>query len=166
MVHNAAVLITIIFYFPGPNPVSNILTLIDSTNVTLEWPKPEGRIERYIIKWQPDGSPELEKTKNISEQNIPAEERSSIFGSEEKPVRILIGELMPGVKYLFEIYTTSYFLESDVIKLSARTMPQIQSEVLVVNDMQVMSSLYKLIKFKNFSFLQNIYVFRKPIPLL
>lgn len=33
----------------GPNPVSNIAPLVDSNNVTLEFPRPEGRIEYYII---------------------------------------------------------------------------------------------------------------------
>lgn len=120
----------------GPNPISNIVPIVDSTNVTLEWPRPEGRIESYIIKWFPEGFPEKEKVKNLSEQNLPQEVHIN-HGSEEKLVRTIVDELMPGLKYFFEIFTTSYNLESDVIKLSARTMPQIQSEVLVVNDQQV-----------------------------
>ncbi|KAL0279954.1 UNVERIFIED_CONTAM: hypothetical protein PYX00_001395 [Menopon gallinae] len=126
-----------------PNPVSNILTLIDSTNVTLEWPRPEGRIERYIVKWYPDGFPDLEKMKNISEQNVPGEEPTSrIYGAEDRLVRVLIGDLMPGVKYFFELYTVSYFLKSGITKLSARTMPQIQSEVfLVVSNKQGTNSV-------------------------
>lgn len=49
-------------------------------------------------------------------------------------VRVLIGELMPGVQYKFEIHTVSYRLTSDTTHLSTRTMPLIQSEVLVVNN--------------------------------
>lgn len=40
---------------------------------------------------------------------------------ENKPVRILIGDLKPGVEYKFEIYTTSYGLNSDKTELVTRT---------------------------------------------
>ena len=103
--------------------------------MTLEWPRPEGRIESYIIRWHPEETPESEKMKNLTEQNVSGNYDN--HGSEDRLVRTLIDELMPGVKYYFEIYTTSYSLESDLIKLTTRTMPQIQSEVLVVNDQQV-----------------------------
>lgn len=49
-------------------------------------------------------------------------------------VRILIEDLMPGLEYKYDIYTISYDLVSDVTQLSARTLPLIQSEVLVVNN--------------------------------
>lgn len=111
-----------------PNPVSNIAPLVDSTNITLEWPRPEGRVEMYVVRWAAEGEDEPPRTKNITEQNPSAPHRS-----EEQPVRVLIGDLMPGVKYLFEIHTVSYHLGSDTTKLAARTMPLIQSEVVVVN---------------------------------
>lgn len=41
---------------------------------------------------------------------------------------------MSGVQYKFDIHTISYGLISDVTHLSTRTMPLIQSEVLVVNN--------------------------------
>ncbi|KAK6628641.1 Tyrosine-protein phosphatase 10D [Polyplax serrata] len=122
-----------------PNPISNIVPIIDSTNVTLEWPRPEGRIESYIIRWHPGGFPEKEKMKNLTEQNVSGVRNNHV--ADDRIVRTLIDELMPGVKYFFEIYTISYSLESDIIKLSARTMPQIQSEVLVVNDQQETNSV-------------------------
>lgn len=33
--------------------MTDIAPLVDSTNVTLEFPRPEGRIEYYIINWSP-----------------------------------------------------------------------------------------------------------------
>ncbi|ERL89353.1 hypothetical protein D910_06724 [Dendroctonus ponderosae] len=80
-----------------PNPVSNIAPLVDSNNVTLEWPRPEGRVETYIV-------------------------------------RLLVGDLMPGEEYVFDIQAISNDLESDVTVLKTRTMPLIQSEVVVVNN--------------------------------
>lgn len=54
---------------------------------------------------------------------------------EDQPfVRVLIGDLVPGVEYKFDIHTISYNLISDLTQLSARTLPLIQSEVLVVNN--------------------------------
>lgn len=50
-----------------PNPVSNIIQLVDSRNITLEWPKPEGRVESYILKWWPSDNPGRVQTKNVSE---------------------------------------------------------------------------------------------------
>ncbi|XP_075214257.1 protein tyrosine phosphatase 10D isoform X3 [Lycorma delicatula] len=115
-----------------PNPVSSIAPLVDSTNVTLEFPRPEGRIEWYIISWAVvEGDEEIVKTKNMTGG-----------GSDDgKPVRALIEDLMPGVKYRFEIHTVSYGLESDITPLTTRTMPLILSEVLVVNNQQATDSV-------------------------
>lgn len=49
---------------------------------------------------------------------------------------MLIGDLFPGLEYKFDIHTNSFNLESDVTHLAARTLPLIQSEVLVVTDKQ------------------------------
>lgn len=50
-----------------PNPVSNIIPLVDSRNITLEWPKPEGRVEAYILKWWPSDNPNKSHTKTVTE---------------------------------------------------------------------------------------------------
>ncbi|XP_038120480.1 tyrosine-protein phosphatase 10D isoform X6 [Culex quinquefasciatus] len=126
-----------------PNPVSNIAPLADSNNITLEWPRPEGRVETYIIHWWPTEFPDQVSTKNVSEVNTILPYPGSGLGDEEKPaeelptVRILVGDLMSGVMYNFKIQTVSYGLTSDVTKLQTRTMPLIQSEVLIVNNVQM-----------------------------
>ncbi|XP_032296419.1 tyrosine-protein phosphatase 10D isoform X2 [Drosophila virilis] len=107
-----------------PNPVSNIIQLVDSRNITLEWPKPEGRVESYILKWWPSDNPTRVQTKNVSE-NKSADDLST--------VRVLIGDLMPGVQYKFDIQTTSYGILSGITSLYPRTMPLIQSDVVVAN---------------------------------
>jgi hypothetical protein len=70
----------------------------------------------YVVRWAAEGEEEPPHTKNITEQHL-----SAPHISEEQPVRVLIGDLMPGVKYLFEIHTVSYHLHSDITKLAART---------------------------------------------
>lgn len=53
-----------------PNPVSNVVPLVDSNNITLEWPRPEGRVETYVINWWPADTPDHIHSKNVSEQSI------------------------------------------------------------------------------------------------
>lgn len=48
-------------------------------------------------------------------------------------MRVLIGDLMPGVQYKFDIQTTSYGILSGTTSLYPRTMPLIQSDVVVAN---------------------------------
>ncbi|XP_049533500.1 tyrosine-protein phosphatase 10D isoform X1 [Anopheles darlingi] len=123
-----------------PNPVSNIAPLVDSNNITLEFPRPEGRVETYIINWWPTEQPEQLSMKNFTEANTILPYPGTLSDDEkivEEPplVRLLIGDLMSGVMYNFKIQTISYGLTSDVTKLQTRTMPLIQSEVLIVNNM-------------------------------
>uniref|UniRef100_A0A0K8UW28 protein-tyrosine-phosphatase n=1 Tax=Bactrocera latifrons TaxID=174628 RepID=A0A0K8UW28_BACLA len=115
-----------VVYTVPPNEVSNIIPLVDSRNITLEWPKPEGRVESYILKWWPTENSSKSQTKTVSENK----------SDESSTVRVLIGDLMPGVQYKFDIQTTSYGIFSRTTHLSTRTMPLIQSEVVVVNDRQ------------------------------
>lgn len=53
-----------------PNPVSGIIPVADSTNITLEWPRPEGRIETYVLSWWPTEKSSSIHTKNVSESNV------------------------------------------------------------------------------------------------
>jgi Fibronectin type III domain. len=80
----------------------------------LEFPRPEGRIEYYLVTWRgigPEATSTELFTKNVT--NDPED--------KDKHVHILIDQLTPGVKYQFTIRTVSYNLESGVTSLSART---------------------------------------------
>ncbi|XP_012279884.1 tyrosine-protein phosphatase 10D isoform X2 [Orussus abietinus] len=120
-----------------PNPVINVKPVSDSTNVTLEWPRPEGRIEMYVITWWSVEDPDDVRSKNVTESNV------SGAGYEDNVhlEKVLISDLMSGVEYSFSIYVVSYHLVSDVTNLTARTMPLIQSEVVVVVDRDQPDSL-------------------------
>lgn len=113
-----------------PNPVSNIAPLVDSNNVTLEWPRPDGRVEIYIVRWWMSTTPIEVNRRNVYQNQ-----------NESGPVRLLVGDLMPGVEYVFDIQAISNGLESDVTVLRTRTMPLIQSEVVVVNNQQTTDSI-------------------------
>lgn len=129
-----------------PNPVSNIIPLVDSTNITLEWPRPEGRVEMYFIVWWSTNNPDQRHTKNISEKyvsplswlnnNNDESGGGGPQGADSPTVRVVISDLVPGIEYKFDINTKSYNLKSDITHLKTRTMPLIQSEVFVVNNLQ------------------------------
>lgn len=121
-----------------PNPVSNIIPLVESTNITLEWPRPEGRVETYFIVWWATLNTEQRHTKNMSERYVaPLSWLTPESTSADSPtVKVVIGELVPGIEYKFDINSKSYNLKSDVTHLKIRTMPLIQSEVFVVNNLQ------------------------------
>ncbi|KAI4503635.1 hypothetical protein M0802_001038 [Mischocyttarus mexicanus] len=122
-----------------PNPVLNIRPIVDSTNVTLEWPRPEGRIETYVIRWWPVENPDDVRAKNVTE----SPEVSALILDENTmhTERVLVGDLMPGMQYSFSVYTISYDLVSEITNLTTRTMPLIQSEVVVVVDRDQPGSL-------------------------
>lgn len=85
--------------------------------MTLEWPRPEGRVEIYIVRWWA-----TDHENDVHQLNVtqPPEVLDSLSSSANN-VRVLIGELIPGIEYTFQIRTVSYNLESDVTILSART---------------------------------------------
>lgn len=78
----------------------------------------------------------------LSFDTAPPEYDISSDESYEHPiVRILIDDLLSGVEYTFEIQTVSYDLISDTTVQSLRTMPLIQSEVLIVNNLHERDTL-------------------------
>lgn len=83
---------------------------MDSNNVTLEWPRPEGRVETYVVVWFETTTPNKLNKKNVTQ-----------IQNETGPVRLLVGDLIPGVEYTFNIKAVSNDLQSDITKLRTRT---------------------------------------------
>uniref|UniRef100_A0A336MWV1 protein-tyrosine-phosphatase n=1 Tax=Culicoides sonorensis TaxID=179676 RepID=A0A336MWV1_CULSO len=126
----------------SPNAVEKITPIIDSNNITLEWPRPEGRIEKYLLMWWPTDQPEQITMKNVSEMRIePPELEGTSEEYERTIVRILIDDLLSGVEYSFKIQTISYDLISDTTVLNERTRPLIQSSLTIVNTAHERESL-------------------------
>lgn len=84
--------------------------MVDSNNVTLEWPRPEGRVETYLVRWWEAVNSDENMKRNVTQNQ-----------NETGPVRLLIGDLMPGVEYVFDIQAISNHLESDITILRTRT---------------------------------------------
>uniref|UniRef100_A0A2A4JJA4 Fibronectin type-III domain-containing protein n=1 Tax=Heliothis virescens TaxID=7102 RepID=A0A2A4JJA4_HELVI len=49
-----------------PNPVSNVEQLVDTRNMTLEWPVPGGRVEWYALRWWPTEAGGAAGARNLS----------------------------------------------------------------------------------------------------
>lgn len=86
------------------------MPIIDSNNVTLEWPRPEGRVEVYIVRWHESVNPT-----HINRRNVTQNQNGT------GPIVLLITDLMPGEEYVFDIQAISNGLESDVTILKTRT---------------------------------------------
>ena len=51
--------------YPAPAPVTEIQPILDAENITLAWPRPDGRIDEYFIRWFPLDAPEQDLAKTI-----------------------------------------------------------------------------------------------------
>ncbi|XP_041563827.1 tyrosine-protein phosphatase 10D isoform X3 [Drosophila elegans] len=106
-----------------PQPVSNVVPLVDSRNLTLEWPRPDGHVDFYTLKWWPTDEADRVEFKNVSQ----------LDDLSSPSVRIPIEELSPGRQYRFEVQASSNGIRSGTTHLSTRTMPLIQSDVFIAN---------------------------------
>lgn len=86
----------------------------------MEWPRPEGRVETYLVRWRESSNPNVVNKRNVS-QNL----------NGTGPVRLLVGDLMPGEEYIFDIQAISNSLESDVTVLRTRTSKKIYDFTLL-----------------------------------
>lgn len=87
-----------------------IHAIVDSNNVTLVWPRPEGRVETYIVRWHEETNPLHVNKRNITQNH-----------NGTGPVKVLITDLMPGEEYFFDIQAISNGLESEITYLKKRT---------------------------------------------
>jgi hypothetical protein len=72
------------------------------------------------VSWRPE-EPENEDEDSPRTGGTGRKEIKGDTPEVDGRVRVLVGDLMPGAKYLFEIYTTSYQLKSDITPLTTRT---------------------------------------------
>ncbi|XP_042885464.1 tyrosine-protein phosphatase 10D-like [Penaeus japonicus] len=106
-----------------PNPVRGITPVLDSHNITFEWPRPDGRLDTYTIIWWSNLTPEIKHFKEIPGNHATE--------GIDRRLSILVDEMMPGELYHFQIYTTAHEVNSEVVELSSRTMPLITSDIRI-----------------------------------
>lgn len=113
----------------APAPVTEIQPDLDAENITLQWPRPEGRIDEYFITWFPLDDPKDTRAKNIP-GNIETEGINRL-------VKVLIPGLRPGVEYNFDIFTESHELVSQTLHQTIRTQPLCTSELFIITNQEV-----------------------------
>ncbi|CAG9792265.1 unnamed protein product [Diatraea saccharalis] len=114
-----------VYHVVRPSPVSNVGQLVDTRNMTLEWPRPAGRVEFYSLRWwRADGS---EGAGAQGARNVTAEGGGRL-------ARALLSGLSPGAPYTVTIAAHSYDLVSDLFTMDTRTRPLIQSEMTIVTE--------------------------------
>ena len=94
-----------------PQSVGNVEPILDAENVNLEWTRPEGRVDQYLIKWYPLSYPE-----DIHEKELTGV--TDVEGVVGQKVSVLIEELHPGLEYVFEITN-----EANLLRYWCRTHP-------------------------------------------
>ena len=115
-----------------PKAIEELQSILDAENVTLQWPRPKGRVDVYHIKWYPLDNPDDFRVKHIP---------GNIQSRNERSIEVLIEDLHPGVEYVFESDTEAHNLRSESKKTYVRTMPLITSEITVINQPEVTTAL-------------------------
>lgn len=122
-----------VFQIIEPQTIVDLQPILDAENVTLQWPRPEGRVDVYHIKWYPLSNQDDFRLKDIP-GNVPTE-------GIGRNIAVLIGDLHPGVEYMFEMTTEAHGLLSETSRSRVRTMPLITSEITVINQPEVTTAL-------------------------
>lgn len=118
-----------------PHPVSpaTLVPILGAENVTLQWPRPAGRIDVYYVTWLPTDNPEDVKVKDI-----PGDVETEGI---TRMVTVLIENLRPGVEYQFEITTESHDRRSKTVRTDIRTQPLCTSELSIITHQEVSTAL-------------------------
>lgn len=96
--------------------MSNVAQLVDTRNMTLEWPRPEGRVEWYELRWWAhEGEGERGAAAGERVRNLTAPPPSV------RTVRALIDGLEPGAGYTVTVAAHSYNLTGDLFTMETRT---------------------------------------------
>lgn len=97
--------------------------LVDTRNMTLEWPRPAGRVERYSLRWAPasDEVPGAGAGAGAGAAAEPASRDLAAASPPPRTERALLDGLLPGVGYTVSIAAHSYNLTSDLFTMETRT---------------------------------------------
>lgn len=104
-----------------PKPVSDVALLADTRNVTLEWPRPAGRVEWYEVRWRPADEDDAPAPADGAEGGAGGGARNVSAGEGGAGGRALLEDLLPGRGYEVSIASHSYNLSSDLFQTHTRT---------------------------------------------
>ncbi|XP_040073952.1 LOW QUALITY PROTEIN: tyrosine-protein phosphatase 10D [Ixodes scapularis] len=107
-----------------PNAIKHVRHFLDSQNITFEWMVPTGRVDYYIIVYNPVRDSQAQKS-----HQVPA--NTTRTGDN---INVIIENLKPGELYAFRLYAVSHDVRSEGIGVQTRTMPVIDSVINIVAD--------------------------------
>ena len=119
-----------------PSPVSFdiIEPVLDAENVTLQWPVPPGRVDKYHMTWFPTDNPEDVTYKLFTDDEVITDNRLGVAS-------VLVENLRPGVEYGVEMLTESNDQRSESVRTLVRTQPLCTSELSIISQQEVSTAL-------------------------
>jgi len=131
------------FYLLGPNPVSNMALLVDATNLTIQFPRPEGLIDYYSVEYillkPPSQSDQNQTATSINWTSVATTLSGSSIGTSSGGwknftdsgypngssgtilVNLGLDELIAGAGYGLRLRTCSHSMYSDPVILETHT---------------------------------------------
>ena len=91
-----------------PPAVAALEPVLAADSLTLRWARPDGRIDRYHLKWYPLSNPEDTRVKVV--QGGGGTGGGGGGADKDKTTSVHVPNLHPGVEYMFEITTESHNL--------------------------------------------------------
>ena len=81
---------------PSPVSLTDLPPILEAENVTVQWPVPAGRVERYHISWAPVGDQDLVQYSEVAGDKV---------SQDQQLARVLLDNLRPGLEYRVEVST-------------------------------------------------------------
>lgn len=116
-------------FYEDPNPVARLTPLVDATNVTLTWERPQGRVDMYRLVWYqaesdpvalpPSSTSSSDDSRRKKRQSEQLQKRSVVVNGDLN--HSYIDTLFPGTLYVVEMTSLSFGVESNKTSLTLRT---------------------------------------------
>ena len=113
---------------PSPVSLTDLPPILEAENVTVQWPVPAGRVERYHISWQPVGDQDRVQYSEVAGDKV---------SQDQQLARVLLDNLRPGLEYRVEVSTESHGRRSRAIRTNIRTKPLCTSALNIISHPEV-----------------------------
>ena len=113
---------------PSPVSLTQLQPILEAENVTVQWPVPAGRVERYYISWHPVGDQDSLQYSEVSGQSV---------SEDQVLARVLLDNLRPGLEYGVEVITESHGRQSRAVRTNIRTKPLCTSALNIIRHPEV-----------------------------
>lgn len=122
------------FILLGPNPVSNVALFIDATNLTIQFPRPEGLVDNYSVEYTLLKPPQTDQNQTVTSTSWTTGDSwnnevsfsgwknfTDSTSTSGTSVSLSLDDLIAGAGYTLRIRTCSHSMYSDPTNLEAHT---------------------------------------------